>query len=65
MKLKIAMIALLLIATLLVSGCCCCVIPSHRGYYRVPYLIRDMGHIAVKVTPTAIPAISATPTAVK
>ncbi len=62
MKLKLALIVLLLIAALLVSGCCCCVIPSHRGYYRVPCLMRDMGHSMVKVTATAVPA---TPTPVK
>jgi hypothetical protein len=50
-----------LIAALLVSGCCCCVIPSHRGYYRVPCLMRDIGHSMVKVTATAIPALSPTP----
>ena len=61
MKLKLAMIVLLLIAALLVSGCCCCVIPSHRGYYRVPCLMRDIGHSMVKVTATAVPALSPTP----
>lgn len=62
MKLKLALIVLLLIAALLVSGCCCCcTIPSHRGYYRAPCLMRDMGHSMAKVTATAVPALSPTP----
>jgi hypothetical protein len=65
LKLKLALIALLLIAALLVSGCCCCVIPSHKGYHRVPHVVREAGQSIENVRSVVVPAITAMHASVK